>query len=190
MIEKIWEGRAVACVASGPSLTPGDCETIESARLPTVAVNSSWKAARFCEVIYAGDLAWWDGYGSEIDIDAERWTCTRQAARKHAINHHPVYGAYNSGMRAIQFAVARGASSIVLLGYDCSLSNGIHWHGEHDKSKNPDAGKVAAWFGQFAVAAGEARSAGCRVMNCSRETALTCFERASLHDALVSCLGG
>ncbi len=165
-------------------MTAEDCASVGRSGLPTVAVNSSWKLARFCDAIYAGDAAWWAEYGAEIDIPAERWSCTRQAAQRFGVNHHPAYGGYNSGMRAVQFAIWQGASRVLLLGYDCSLAHGSHWHGDHGKTKNPDAGKVSGWHGQFRQIAAEAKTAGVEVINCSRYSALGCFPRLSLEEAL------
>lgn len=184
MESKRWTGCTVVCIASGPSLTAEDCAVVERAGLPTVAVNSSWKLSRFCDVIYAGDACWWAEYGDEIDIQAERWSCTRQAKQRFGVNHHQVGGPYNSGMRAIQFAMGQGASRVLLLGYDCSLAAGTHWHGEHQRTKNPDVQKVTGWHKQFAQVAAEAKARGVEVINCSRYSALGCFPCLSLEEAL------
>lgn len=177
-------GSSWAIIASGPSLTAEDCALIEASGLPTIAVNSSWKIARFASVLYAGDACWWDQYGSEVDIEADRWTCSRQAAAKHRINHHQASGGYNSGMRAIQFAIERGASRIILIGFDCSLQGGIHWHGPHELTKNPDAARVRKWHGQFKTVAALANLRRCEVINCSRHTELTCFPVRDLESVL------
>lgn len=179
-----WAGHTIAIIASGPSLTAGDCSLVEASGLTAIAVNSSWRLARFASILYAGDKAWWDAYGHEVDIPAEKWTCSRQAAAKHRINHHQAYGGYNSGMRAIQFAVERGASRIVLIGFDCSLANGLHWHGPHELTKNPDAAKVKKWHAQFKTVAALAKLLRCEVINCSRYTELTCFPTQELEAAL------
>lgn len=184
MVSKVWEGQTVVCIASGPSLTQADCDLVRRSGLPTVAVNSSWRMARFADVIYAGDAAWWDAYGDEVTIPAERWTCTRLAAQKHGINLHKVVGPYNSGMRAIQFAIERGAERVILLGYDCSIKHGLHWHGAHDRTKNPDEKKVRTWRGQFQAVAILAKVRRCEVINCSRYTELTCFPRIPVEDIL------
>lgn len=184
MARSCWSGQAVAIIASGPSLTVEDCALIEASGLPTIAVNSSWKTARFASVLYAGDACWWDQYGHEVDIRAEKWTCSRQAATKHRINHHHAYGGYNSGMRAIQFAGERGASRIILAGFDCSLKGGIHWHGPHELTKNPDAARVRKWHDQFKSAAALAKLRLCEVINCSRYTELTCFPTRDLESVL------
>lgn len=184
MESKRWTGCTVVCIASGPSLIAEDCGAVERSGFPAIAVNSSWKMARFAEILYAGDSAWWESYSDEIDIPAERWSCTRQAAQRFGVSHHQSGGAYNSGMRAIQFAMQQGASRVLLLGYDCSLAAGTHWHGDHQKTKNPDAQKVAGWHKQFAQVAAEAKARGVDVINCSRHSALNCFPRLSLEEAL------
>lgn len=178
-----FEGLTVACLASGPSMRAEDCALVERAGMPAIAVNSTWEIARFADVLYAGDLAWWDEHIHKVDILAERWTCTRQAAQKHCLNLHSAHGAYNSGMRAIQFAIEQGAERVLLLGYDCSVENGKHWHADH-AGKNPDQNRCRQWQGQFALVAKIADKRGVEVLNCSRETALEVFPRGRLEEAL------
>lgn len=184
MDAKPWAGRTIVVIASGPSLTPQDCDLIQKTGLTTIAVNSSWKIARFADVLYAGDTCWWDNYGKEVDIDAQRWTCMRQASDRYRINLHSASGPYNSGMRAIQFALQRGASKVILIGFDCSLKNGLHWHGPHDKTKNPDAPKVRRWHEQFKSIQLLADRMGYEVINCSRYTELKCFPTGDLEIVL------
>lgn len=180
-LDRIWQGQTIVCIASGPSLTEADCNQVRNSGLLTIAVNSSWKRARFASVIYAADHSWWKNYRDEIDIDAERWTWSARAAENFGINHHHMLpGAQNSGLRAIDFAIQRGASKVILLGYDCSISNGTHWHGDHTKSSNPDASRCKAWLRHFA----QLDRRGCSIVNCSRFTALNCFPKNSLEAEL------
>jgi hypothetical protein len=175
-----WDGLTVCCIASGPSLTADDCALVERSGIKTIAVNSSWKAARFADAIYAADYVWWESYGAEIDTDAERWTCSERAADDYGINLHRIRGTHNSGMRAIQLAIEFGASRILLLGYDCSVDAGTHWHGDHDKTKNPTADRCQKWLQQFSMI----DKKGTEIINCSRRTALTCYQRSSLEAKL------
>ena len=184
MDSKRWQGQTVAVIASGPSLNRKDCDLIQKSGLPTIAVNHSWKLARFCDVLYAGDACWWDEYGAEVGISADRWTCTRQAAHKHGINLHKISGSYNSGSRAIQFAIEQGAVRVILLGFDCSLDNGVHWHGPHDKTKNPEKLKLRLWHRYFRQVAVQAKARKVEVINCSRMTALNCFPIRDLESVL------
>jgi hypothetical protein len=174
------------CIASGPSLTASDCELIRESGVKTIAVNNSWQMAPFCNFIYAGDGKWWDEFNDKITIPAERWTCSHTAANVYQINYHIAAGAYNSGMRAIQFGISQGFKNIALLGYDCSLKNGVHWHGPHigETLRNPNELKLAKWKIQFAAVAKNAKKLGVRVINCSRHTELECFEKMSLEEAL------
>lgn len=176
----------VFCIASGPSLTAADCDLAKRSGAKIIAVNNSWQLAPFCDYLYAGDEKWWKAYHKEINVSAEKWTCSREAANTFGLNFHAIGGGYNSGLRAIQFAIFKGFKSIGLLGYDCSLANGVHWHGLHTKQflKNPSAPKLARWHVQFAKVAEKLASAHVQVINLSRHTELTCFKRAALEDVL------
>lgn len=175
-----------AIVASGPSLTAEDCEALRQSGLPTIAVNSSWKAARFAEVIYGGDDVWWQSYGHEIDIPARRVCFMRQTAARLGIEHHK--GAAGSvicsGYQAIRWAMQQGAKRIILLGFDCSVARGTHWHGDHDKTGNPDARKAASWARRFNALAPVAKAQRVEIINCSRHTELTCFPVRGLESVL------
>lgn len=175
-----WENQTAACIASGPSLAAEDCAAVEKAGIPAIAVNSSWKLAPFADVVYAGDLAWWKAYGAEIDIDIEKWTCSSQAAKLYGLNCHKAGGEYNSGLRALQLAIHFGAKRIILLGYDASVKDGVHWHGKHEKTKNPDEARCIKWQRQFM----KLELKGAEVINCTPGSALECFPKMTLSEAI------
>lgn len=175
------------CIASGPSLTASDCELVRQSGAKVIAVNNSWRMAPFCDYLYSGDMKWWRAYHKEINIRAERWTCSRLAHGKFGVNLHIAGGGYNSGMRAIQFAVMKGFKTIGILGYDCSLKLGFHWHGRHSVERglrNPSEARVQKWHEQFARVGPKITAAGAKVFNCSRYTELECFERKTLEEVL------
>ncbi|KML21366.1 hypothetical protein VL10_18405 [Leclercia adecarboxylata] len=180
---------AIIC-ASGPSLTIADCAAACRSGLPVIAVNSSWRAAPGCSHIYAGDLRWWDMNIPALPDGPERWTCNRRAHTRHGLNLFPTdtTGTFNSGQRAILFAHWLGAKRIILLGFDCSITNGSHWHGDHTCLDNPTAANVKRWHGEFARVAQLLRGK-VNIINSSRQTALNCFRRQSLDEALreVTC---
>lgn len=90
----------------------------------------------------------------------------------------------NSGACAIGLAIAGGASRIVLLGYDCQQIEGkTHWHGDHPKALS-NAVSIKRWPAQFANVATAAQNKGVTVINASRATALKCFERQALENAI------
>lgn len=71
-----------------------------------------------------------------------------------------------------------------MLGYDCKRTGGkAHWHGDHVKQLG-NAGSMPNWPKQFAGLAAMAQRKGVKLLNASRETALTCIPRVQLEDAL------
>jgi len=90
----------------------------------------------------------------------------------------------NSGAAAISLAMYRGAKRVVMLGYDCQHTGGkAHWHGNHPRGLG-NAGSYRRWAESFVNLARDAARDGVEVINCSRETALTCFPRADLEATL------
>lgn len=88
---------------------------------------------------------------------------------------------------------------IVLAGYDMQLTGGtvnddgllvggpIHHHGPHPRQmSNPQASALASWAERMAVTARDLEARGAVVINCTTQTALTCFPRADLAGTLVA----
>lgn len=173
------------CVGSGPSLTHEDCQKIQSVNIPTIAVNNSWRATPFCTVVYAADCCWWEAYSDEITIPAERWCGDSFTAKRFGINYFSskIPGSFNSGQRAIELAIHMGASRVLLVGYDCSVRKGTHWHGRHALLANPDSFSVNLWHDEFKRLQQEHPSI--EILNCSRRTRLKCFPLMSLEAALM-----
>lgn len=173
------------CVASGPSLTKEDCAQVSLSELSIIAVNSSCIAVPDCQHIFAADFTWWDHYHDTASKKAQHWTQSKRASLRYGVQlfHTAVNGPFNSGQRAIQLAAHLGATRVILLGYDCSLANGLHWHGRHPATMhNPVPREVGRWHDDFSSLPG--LLPGVDIINASRETALTCFPRLSLEAAL------
>ena len=170
------------CLGSGPSLTQSDIEA--TAHLFTIAVNSTWKVARHCDVIYAGDLKWWTEYGHEVDIGCHKVTHSKAAATLYRLEWHAnkIGMGYNSGMLAIDWAIRNGAETVLLLGFDGSVKHGIHHHGPHEKTHNPDPRKCKVWMTQFRDLAKKHK--GKTIINCSRYTEIKWFPTMPLEEAL------
>jgi len=128
------------------------------------------------------DRAWWRKHLADVrrSFRGVLVSCTRQAGEvRHVVFD---YGE-NSGAGAIGLAVHAGAQRILLLGYDCQRTGGrSHWHGDHPAGLD-NAGVVDAWPAQFAAFA-RGLASTVAITNCTRESALTCFPRASLQEAL------
>lgn len=165
------------CIASGGSLSEFNASLYYGCYDIVIAVNCAWEAAPWCDVIYAGDFKWWEAYHDEIYTDCVR-VCANDNARIFGCENHKTDTSFNSGANAIRYAVKIGATDIDLIGYDCSLKNGIHFHGKHERVDNPDENSVKRWSRQFAIVASECKNAGVRVTNRSSYTDLECFDRA------------
>lgn len=89
----------------------------------------------------------------------------------------------NSGFQALQLALHFGAERVILLGYDMMLASDgrSHWHPEYVGMGNPLKDRMPRWCQAFAEIPSSIRQ---RVVNASRVTALKCFKRASLTEAL------
>lgn len=175
----------VIIIASGPSLCQEDIRLARRSGWDLITVNSSWQLLPDCHAIYAGDYAWWARYHRHIHSAAERWTCSLRASLKFGLKYHspPAPYGWNSGLRAIQLALTSGARNIALLGFDGDISAGSHWHGDHTGLNNPNSRHIAAWHKQFAWLAETVSDS--RIMNCSRETRLSCFPRRTLRQVIL-----
>lgn len=132
------------------------------------------------------DRAWWTVYHHEVErtFQGERASLAQMPVRMQVTRLQRMKHYNNSGAAAISLAASRGAHTIIMLGYDCQRTNGMaHWHGDHPRTLG-NAGKMDMWAGSFAELAADMRKQGVRVINASRATALTCFDRMDLTEAL------
>ncbi len=128
------------------------------------------------------DRDWWTAYGAEA---------AREFAGEKVAPHGGIPGVtrclelrseLNSGAGAISLAAMRGATRVILLGYDAQITGGqAHWHPDHPTGLG-NAGSVAKWPAQFKDLA--RRVSKVQVLNASRATALECFPRQGLSQAL------
>ncbi|RLC31989.1 hypothetical protein DRH13_02280 [Candidatus Woesebacteria bacterium] len=174
-------------IASGPSLTEEDCRLIANTGVPILAVNDSWQRTPRCNFLFAGDIKWWDAHAEEVPAKIQKFTSAKKAAMKHGINFFPANGAFNSGMRALMWALHTGFKNIVLLGFDCSIKKDIHWHGPHSKAlglSNPDKIMMRRWLIHFLDVYARAGRLEANIINCSRHTELKCFKCLTLEEVL------
>jgi hypothetical protein len=89
-----------------------------------------------------------------------------------------------SGYAALNLAVLKRARKIVLLGYDYGVIDGRHhYHDEHFWHKPGDQ-SWPAWAKRFDSAAIQCRDLGIEVINASPRSAIECFPKMSIEEAL------
>ena len=161
---------------------------MRAAGLPTIVVNTSFRLAPWADMLYAMDFNWWEAYHEELSevFKGQRWGYVRAPQYGVTPTKDKIYpaGCGNSGSYAISLAVVTKPMRVILLGYDCQFTDGRkHWHPDHG-GKMGNAASIKRWPYQFSLVAKYAQSHGVRVINCSRSTALECFERMTLDQAL------
>jgi hypothetical protein len=175
----------VIIFASGPSLTRDDCIRAKKTGARIISVNSSWGMVPDCDYIFAADHRWWEVNINLLPTGPQRWSNNLRAASAFKLQHCPIQagGTFNSGQLAIHFAAWLGAKNIILLGFDCSVRDGIHWHGKHISLPNPGQLQAERWKREFKRTAGEL-CGKVNIVNCSGRTELDCFDCMLLDDAL------
>lgn len=188
-------------VASGPSLTQSDCALIRNARhankCRVLVVNDNWRRVPNYDVLYACDHEWWDRYYKDLPKGGRLCTQDGIAAERYALEHWPsenmpglctvpgkLHQGSNSGYQALNLAYHLGAERIALIGYDMQLTDGhLHWFGTHPQGmRNPSS--IKSWAKHFVALSKDLAREGVDVTNCTRQTALTCFNRMSIEQWL------
>lgn len=190
-----WKGQTVACLASGPSLTAEDCETVRAIGCPVIVTNNTFQLCPWADVVLGFDSAWWRAYGADVArvFGGEKLCCAPVGTGPGSVAVYGVQSLHgrdwfrphlNSGASALALAVVAGAARVLLLGYDCQKTDGkTHWHGDHERGLS-NARSIAKWPLRMKNVARLAKERKVRVVNCSRSTALTCFDRRSLEEEL------
>lgn len=148
--------------------------------------NTTYQAAPWADVLVFHDKPWWKRYGrhvSEVFAGIKVSKSQIYGGGVRSLCHLPSYA--NSGGFAAAIAMLAGAARIVYLGLDCkpAADGKRHWHGAHPSGLG-DAVSMNAWPAEFEPLAGHAAAAGVEIVNASGDTALTCFNRIPLEEAL------
>lgn len=195
-VARLFPNATVVCLASGPSLTTEDVEYCRG-KAPVIAVNDTHRMAPFADVLYACDAKWWEHhrgvpgfYGLKFALQspAGRWpgvtVLKNDGVTGLAAEPSALCTGKNSGYQAINLAVHLGARRIVLLGYDMQSTGGkTHWFGDHPRALQQTA-PYRMFLSMFDTIVQPLAALGITVLNCTRQTALKCFPRVSLEEAL------
>ncbi|ULK98854.1 hypothetical protein [Bradyrhizobium sp. I71] len=92
----------------------------------------------------------------------------------------------NSGFQALNLAVQFGARRVLLIGFDMHVGDGVHWYGRNTWSgaNNPGMKHLMRWRDAFTTQAAKLQRMGVEVINASPDSALRCFEIASIETAM------
>ena len=195
-----WTGQTVTLVAAGPSANAAPLQPLQG-RSKVVVINNSFKLARWADMLYSCDYRWWlrssarTGFtGLKVSQDRVANEVFPEIKRVHAVRgenrlifHSPGYICWggNSGLQALNLVAQWNPSKILLVGYDMSIANGSHWHGDHKGGlPNPRADHVERWRRLTEAAAAVLQERGIRVFNCSMQSALVSYPKLPQMEAL------
>jgi hypothetical protein len=174
-----------------------------------IAINDAYRLAPWADVLYAADANWWklhhgvpsfagDKYMTASPTEDGKRIVIPGVKRLHpggykGLSHKAdrlnlgLAGGCNSGYQAINLAVLFGAKRILLLGYDMQrdAKRRAHFFGKHGGDLC-NASPYELMAKSFLDLIDPLKKLGVEVINCTRETALTCFERQPLEMALRS----
>lgn len=198
-VPRLWPWSTIVCLGGGPSLTPEDVDACRG-RARVIAIKDAIRLAPWADVLYGagaenGGGKWWPHYGPSLkDFEGLRYTLDPEASTWATVLKNTGFLGLesdpsglrigkHSGYQAINLAVHLGASKIVLLGYDMQpAADRDHWFGAHPYHAHPIP--YAALLELFPSIVEPLQALGITVINASRSTALTCFLRLSLAEAL------
>lgn len=201
-VPRSWPGQTAVCLATGPSLCADDVAYCKG-RAKVIAIKDAAYLAPWADVIYgpgADRGRWWPTHGPAIsrlpgrrytlDWRAAPWAEVLRQGGTAGLSTDPgrLCTGFNAGYQALNLATLHGASTVVLLGYDMQTAadGRTHYHGDHPWQKHsPWPADLFSYFlSAFASVVGVLERLGVRVLNCSRQTALTCFPQVPLTEAL------
>lgn len=200
-----WKGETVCIAASGPSLVHDDVWEAYEAGCKLIVINDTWRACASAHVLYAADCRWWISPAKAPNPDqfrGERWTTSRAWPDKHqtllkTLNQvytkhgcdltdcEPISTGHNSSFQATGLAALWGVRRIIYTGLDmkCDAAGRDHWHGAHEGLSSPRFA-LPRFKAAFEHVAPQLAARGIEVINASRDTALKCFPRLSMTEAL------
>lgn len=204
VVPRMWPNATVVCLATGPSLTEADCAFVRG-RARVIAINDAHRLAPWADVLYSSDRHWYPHYkgvpefkgmkygisllkGAPVGFDKYPDIAVLRNLGRDGLSDDPsgLTTGRNSGFAAIGVAVHAGASRVLLLGYDMQCSSAkAHFFGSHPKGLNQTTESMFSLFrSSFETLIEPLRARGVEVINCSRESALACFPRMTLEEAL------
>jgi hypothetical protein len=206
-VPKDWVGETVAILASGPSMNRA-CADYVKGKCRVIAVNNQGidtvvdgvvvpAIAPWADMLYASDAKWWMEYKDRaLKFAGEKVTLGEIVPFPEVLSlklsirvpfdarEDSVVAGGNSGYAALHVAAQRGASRILLCGYDMREVNGArHWFGKHE-GRLETSQKYNNWILNFTRLAPVLSNMGIEVLNCTPKSALKAFKNVGLETVI------
>jgi hypothetical protein len=167
-----------ALLAPGPSASADDAARVAAAGIPIGAIGNAFQLVESPAFIAATDSAWWRKYPEALTLPGAKYTMHQVKGVERV--KVAGYVSVNSGVLGLEVARSKGASRILLLGFDM---HGTHFFGPYtnglsnttDQRRRMHLAQYARW---------SKRNQGIQVINCTPGSALQCFPVARLDEYL------
>ena len=204
-IIKDWSNPVIVA-ASGPSLTKDVAWTARKARWfgdhRIVAVSDAYKLFPCADILYSCDSEWWNIHDGVPDFRGEKWSShddvkgtsndKRACADKYGLklvlgknapgfstDQNMLHYGQNSGFQAVNLALLKGATKVVLIGFDMREVGGQrHFFGNH-----PAGLRNNGDYRNF-IRAFEQAKPPVPIINATPGSALKCYPMMDLREAL------
>lgn len=166
-------------LATGPSMSQEVADYVRG-RAKVIAVSDAWQLAPWAEVMVSTDAAWWNAHPEALEFAGEKYTAAPTWRAIPGVQHIAPDGILNtgsnSGLLGCHVAYKKGATKIVLCGFDMG---GTHYFGPHPAGLvNTPPQRFCAFKKQFAAW----KPPGIDVVNCTPGSALLCYRLSNLKD--------
>lgn len=193
LVPGLWRGETAFILGGGPSLKGFDFERVRG-QGRVIAVNNAFIKAPWADMLYFADVRWWRWNKDRLHQFPGPIYSRLAGKRNHnfgrvvhleraktPLSDDPTaIGGHCSGSNALNIAYLMGATTIILLGFDGRPGN---WHDEHQSTVDP-----ARYDTHFRPAlenmAPVLERRGVRVINANPESAIRCFEFATIDQLL------
>jgi len=163
-----------ALLAPGPSASAQLAERLRG--FPLGVVGNAFQLAPWADFIAATDGSWWRKFPKAKELPCDKYAMHGSSGVE--LVKIPTQGIVNSGVLALEVAKTKGATRILLCGFDM---HGSHFFGQYTNGlRNTSKQQRASHMKQYA-AWGKANPK-IEVLNCTEGSALTCFPVARLED--------
>lgn len=200
VVEPDWSGESCFIVACGPSLTDQDVQKVADAGIKTIVISNAWAKHPNADLMYSCDKKWWDYHYKDVKFAGLK--CSMQPtiyddvlyienAGTKGLSLRPgfINTGGNSSYQALNIAVQLGVKRVCFLGLDmCAQGNQTHFFGKYPAdSKLERTETYQGWINHFNLAAPELEDLGIEVINCSPISALQCFKKMNVDEAIKRC---
>ena len=214
MIEPIYQGETAVICATGPSVTPEVIEKVSKAKqagkVRLFGMNMAFSVFDL-DLLHGCNIAFWDHYWDQVkDLRCQTWTTRPELKGKyHGLNYIEerwedclstdssyITAHHGSSAQTMGLAYHYGIKAMLLIGFDMRFAGKIdrrhykeprHFHDEtplteiHWPMTGPN-GELTGLIKEFETI--NPQRLGVSIINCTPNSAMTCFPMMDLDEAL------